>query len=139
MQVWLFIWRVEEKKWQTLYILLRVYFFSLQIGPFFSLMSDNPKPTECAVCHWKTPKTRVHYGSVSCYSCRAFFRRNTRSGKTKKCKIDQHCAVSYMEHKQCTHCRYQKCLRWITFQVLNYWYVSLASREISRFKLDVCV
>ena len=66
---------------------------------------------ECLVCLQATPKTRVHYGGVSCYSCRAFFRRNTRSGKTKKCKIDQDCAVSYMEHKQCTPCRYQKCLR----------------------------
>ena len=77
----------------------------------FFLMSENGESTECAVCRQKTPKTRVHYGGVSCYSCRAFFRRNTRSGKTIKCKIDQNCAVSYMEHKQCMPCRYQKCLR----------------------------
>ena len=28
----------------------------------------------CGVCELPTPKTRVHYGGVSCYSCRAFFR-----------------------------------------------------------------
>ena len=75
------------------------------------LMSESPDTTECLVCLQATPKTRVHYGGVSCYSCRAFFRRNTRSGKNKKCKIDQDCTVSYMEHKQCTPCRYQKGLR----------------------------
>jgi len=28
----------------------------------------------CNVCKLPTPKTRIHYGGVSCYSCRAFFR-----------------------------------------------------------------
>jgi hypothetical protein len=28
----------------------------------------------CSVCKLPTPKTRIHYGGVSCYSCRAFFR-----------------------------------------------------------------
>jgi hypothetical protein len=28
----------------------------------------------CGVCELPTPKARVHYGGVSCYSCRAFFR-----------------------------------------------------------------
>ena len=25
---------------------------------------------ECAVCYQKIPKDRIHYGGVSCYSCR---------------------------------------------------------------------
>jgi len=32
----------------------------------------------CGVCELPTPKTRVHYGGVSCYSCRAFFRLSHR-------------------------------------------------------------
>jgi hypothetical protein len=28
----------------------------------------------CGVCWLPTPKARVHYGGVCCYSCRAFFR-----------------------------------------------------------------
>ena len=28
----------------------------------------------CGICELPTPKARVHYGGVSCYSCRAFFR-----------------------------------------------------------------
>ncbi len=28
----------------------------------------------CSVCKRPTHKTRIHYGGVSCYSCRAFFR-----------------------------------------------------------------
>ena len=70
-------------------------------------MSENGESTECAVCHQKTPKTRVHYGGVSCYSCRAFFRRNTMSGKIKKCKIDQNCSVSYI-YQQVSSAIHQK-------------------------------
>ena len=32
----------------------------------------------CAVCRVTMEKTRVHYGGVSCYSCRAFFRRTSQ-------------------------------------------------------------
>ena len=32
----------------------------------------------CAVCGEAMDKTRVHYGGVSCFSCRAFFRRESK-------------------------------------------------------------
>ena len=32
----------------------------------------------CAVCGEAMDKTRVHYGGVSCSSCRAFFRRESK-------------------------------------------------------------
>jgi len=39
-----------------------------------------PLTTVCGVCG--SPATEVqHYGSISCYSCRAFFRRSVGSGK----------------------------------------------------------
>jgi hypothetical protein len=38
-----------------------------------SAPSGNTSAT-CGVCELPTPKARVHYGGVSCYSCRAFFR-----------------------------------------------------------------
>jgi hypothetical protein len=41
----------------------------------------------CGVCELPTPKTRVHYGGVSCYSCRAFFRLFHNLIKNFKCTI----------------------------------------------------
>jgi len=65
---------------------------------------------ECHVCHQETTKARVHYGGVSCYSCRAFFRRNTQRPDLPMCKQNGSCTVIYKERKQCAACRYQKCL-----------------------------
>jgi len=67
--------------------------------------------SECAVCHQHTPKTRVHYGGVSCYSCRAFFRRNTQREEVPPCKERGECDITYTDRKLCTACRYKKCLR----------------------------
>jgi len=65
---------------------------------------------ECAVCHQPIPKGRVHYGGVSCYSCRAFFRRNTQRDELPTCKNGSSCRVTYQDRKQCSACRYTKCL-----------------------------
>ena len=43
--------------------------------------------SRCAVCHVGMEKPRVHYGGVSCYSCRAFFRRTTQREEMAKCKF----------------------------------------------------
>jgi hypothetical protein len=66
---------------------------------------------ECAVCHQPIPKGRVHYGGVSCYSCRAFFRRNTQREELPICKGEERCRITYMDRKQCSSCRYTKCIR----------------------------
>ena len=69
---------------------------------------------ECSVCSHPMPKSRVHYGGVSCYSCRAFFRRNTQKQERMVCKEAGQCTVTHKDRKVCTDCRYQKCIR--------YWY-----------------
>eukprot|EP00092_Neocalanus_flemingeri_P039270 GFUD01042750.1.p1 GENE.GFUD01042750.1~~GFUD01042750.1.p1 ORF type:complete len:479 (-),score=98.34 GFUD01042750.1:72-1508(-) len=66
---------------------------------------------ECAVCHQPIPKGRVHYGGVSCYSCRAFFRRNTQREELPICKGEGRCTITYLNRKQCSSCRYTKCIR----------------------------
>lgn len=66
---------------------------------------------ECAVCHQPIPKDRVHYGGVTCYSCRAFFRRNTQRDELPQCKSDGGCRITYIDRKQCSACRYSKCIR----------------------------
>ena len=66
----------------------------------------------CAVCHVGMEKPRVHYGGVSCYSCRAFFRRNTQRTELPVCKGEGGCPITTTVRKQCAACRYQKCLRY---------------------------
>jgi len=73
-------------------------------------MDKNNLSAECHVCHQQTTKARVHYGGVSCYSCRAFFRRNTQRQDLPMCKRNVSCTVIYKERKKCAACRYQKCL-----------------------------
>jgi len=75
-----------------------------------SLHQSTSNLAECAVCHQPIPKGRVHYGGVSCYSCRAFFRRNTQREELPTCKNGSNCRVTYQDRKQCSACRYTKCL-----------------------------
>ena len=67
--------------------------------------------SSCSVCNTAMVKSRVHYGGVSCYSCRAFFRRTTQKEELKKCKFDGNCSLDHHERKSCRPCRYDRCLR----------------------------
>ena len=44
--------------------------------PSHPLAGETPTPyEECHACGEMTPKRRIHYGGITCYSCRSFFRR----------------------------------------------------------------
>lgn len=75
------------------------------------LQKEEALDAECAVCHQPIAKDRIHYGGVSCYSCRAFFRRNTQREELPHCKSDGNCQITYIDRKQCSACRYVSCLR----------------------------
>ena len=79
--------------------------------PTSEIMSDTEGEVACAVCEQRLGKARCHYGGVSCYSCRAFFRRNTQRQELPVCKADKECPITASVRKQCAACRYQKCLR----------------------------
>jgi len=88
--------------------------FEIKIKPEQMLKKDNKDrvmEANCAVCNQQIPKDRVHYGGVSCYSCRAFFRRNTQREELPVCKSDGNCEITHEDRKQCSACRYSKCLR----------------------------
>ena len=68
---------------------------------------------ECAVCHTALDRVRMHYGGLSCYSCRAFFRRMCTKGNITECKERKNCKVSYIDRVSCPPCRYQKCIRYV--------------------------
>ena len=53
----------------------------------------NDEDNYCHCCGVKTPKARLHYGGITCYPCRSFFRRATVSKKKKKCKKAGRCKV----------------------------------------------
>ena len=72
----------------------------------------------CSVCG-KVPSKgiQVHYGCLSCNSCKAFFRRIHFSGPHLPagfvyCKTEGNCDIKFgPKHRNCRHCRYQKCIR----------------------------
>lgn len=41
---------------------------------FLRRMEAGSEEGVCQVCEQSLPKVRVHYGGITCYSCRAFFR-----------------------------------------------------------------
>jgi len=65
----------------------------------------------CHCCGVETSKARLHYGGITCYPCRSFFRRATVSKRKKKCKKDGRCGVKLDDRKSCNACRYSECLR----------------------------
>ena len=63
----------------------------------------------CQVCGDQAPE-HIHYGSVSCFSCRAFFRRSVSKSHLYVCPGNQRCSVVVTTRKNCQYCRYHACL-----------------------------
>ena len=51
------------------------------------MMDVDEEVYECHVCHVSMEQEHIHYGGVSCFSCRQFFRRTTHKPNMKKCKF----------------------------------------------------
>ena len=70
---------------------------------------DNSLALLCSVCG-SPAAAHLHYGAVSCYSCRAFFRRTAPRSHSLSCRSSLgKCEIS-SKHKKCISCRYNKCL-----------------------------
>eukprot|EP00092_Neocalanus_flemingeri_P037049 GFUD01040334.1.p1 GENE.GFUD01040334.1~~GFUD01040334.1.p1 ORF type:complete len:598 (-),score=135.07 GFUD01040334.1:77-1870(-) len=71
----------------------------------------NKPVSNCHVCG-DLAIAHMHYGGVCCYSCKAFFRRATQTGKDKKykCKNDKQCSITFTNRRACQYCRFHKCL-----------------------------
>ncbi|GMS95147.1 hypothetical protein PENTCL1PPCAC_17322 [Pristionchus entomophagus] len=78
-------------------------------------MEDHVVPSshpldKCAVCGDKALK--VHYGVLSCFGCKGFFRRAVRNGRNKYvCRLNKSCTVSKQDRNGCRYCRFRACLR----------------------------
>eukprot|EP00095_Tigriopus_kingsejongensis_P005278 snap_masked-scaffold464_size163657-processed-gene-0.15 protein:Tk05278 transcript:snap_masked-scaffold464_size163657-processed-gene-0.15-mRNA-1 annotation:"nuclear receptor subfamily 1 group i member 2-like" len=71
-------------------------------------------PRNCDVCTIliDTKHASIHYGALTCYSCRAFFRRSlqkTRKPEFKCFKVGD-CDITPKSRRKCQKCRFQKCL-----------------------------
>ena len=64
----------------------------------------------CQVCGDRAPE-HIHYGSVSCFSCRAFFRRSVPKSNMYICPGHKQCSIAKNTRKNCQYCRYTKCLK----------------------------
>ena len=71
----------------------------------------NKPVSNCHVCG-DLAIAHMHYGGVCCYSCKAFFRRATQTGKDKKykCKGAKECLITYTNRRACQYCRFTKCV-----------------------------
>eukprot|EP00095_Tigriopus_kingsejongensis_P003147 maker-scaffold662_size116868-snap-gene-0.16 protein:Tk03147 transcript:maker-scaffold662_size116868-snap-gene-0.16-mRNA-1 annotation:"achain thyroid hormone beta dna binding domain homodimer with inverted palindrome tre" len=70
--------------------------------------------TVCPICQCCfNDKHCFHYGGVSCYSCRAFFRRAHQGTKEPnfKCKRESRCDITEKTRRKCQKCRYDLCLK----------------------------
>ena len=66
---------------------------------------------DCSVCLIKNVKVGKHYGAITCYSCRAFFRRSQDRKRPLRCKLSNSCEIGPDIGKSCPKCRYEKCLQ----------------------------
>ena len=73
------------------------------------LISETEK---CQVCNAPAAK-HVHYGAITCFSCRAFFRRSIQMDMSQaySCRGQHNCPINPNTRKGCQKCRYDKCIK----------------------------
>jgi len=66
---------------------------------------------KCPVCGDNAAK-HVHYGAMTCFSCRAFFRRSiqNKTADNYVCRRTGTCEINLKTRKNCQFCRFQKCM-----------------------------
>ncbi|UJR27408.1 hypothetical protein I4U23_008698 [Adineta vaga] len=63
----------------------------------------------CRVCGFEK-NTGRNFGVITCSTCKAFFRRNGRTGSAlPPCRFGGHCPVNERTRRQCPTCRLTKC------------------------------
>ncbi|EGT33245.1 hypothetical protein CAEBREN_31048 [Caenorhabditis brenneri] len=62
----------------------------------------------CRVCGDGNAKT--HYGVVTCFGCKGFFRRTLKRPSEYACRHNGNCVVDRHERNSCRYCRFKKCI-----------------------------
>lgn len=78
--------------------------------PSCSKWTARPLTLQCGVCGAGAADVN-HYGSVSCYSCRAFFRRSVGEKKNYDlcARGKDNCEIDQVSRTNCKKCRLKKC------------------------------
>ncbi|VDK47657.1 unnamed protein product [Anisakis simplex] len=62
----------------------------------------------CRVCG--DAPARMHYGVVTCFGCKGFFRRTLKRPTEYTCRHQGNCIVDRHERNSCRYCRFKRCL-----------------------------
>ncbi|PAV80535.1 hypothetical protein WR25_11388 [Diploscapter pachys] len=63
---------------------------------------------QCRVCG--DGNAKMHYGVITCFGCKGFFRRTLKRPAEYSCRHNGTCVVDRHERNSCRYCRFQKCL-----------------------------
>uniref|UniRef100_A0A0K0CXR6 Nuclear receptor domain-containing protein n=1 Tax=Angiostrongylus cantonensis TaxID=6313 RepID=A0A0K0CXR6_ANGCA len=74
----------------------------------FASESRNVDADACRVCGDGNAKT--HYGVVTCFGCKGFFRRTLKRPSEYHCRHNGTCIVDRHERNSCRYCRFKKCI-----------------------------
>ncbi|CAF1025237.1 unnamed protein product [Adineta steineri] len=67
--------------------------------------------SECRIC--SAPAQHVNFGTISCSSCKMFFKRNANiDQKTFSCNFGGYCEIKRDNHHMCASCRLRKCFQY---------------------------
>ena len=98
----------------------------------------------CSVCGDQASRLRYsHYGAVSCFSCRAFFRRAVEKGSTYFCQKYETCEIDKISRKKCAACRFAKCknvgMKHGPFSNVSYSTQMLLTSDGSNIQTLICI
>ena len=87
----------------------------------------------CEVCFKELCKMQVHYGAITCHSCRTFFRRFSLKDSLPPCCLQRTNSgtAEIKTRKSCKYCRYQKCLRYI-FKMFSKHFIDIFTGLVCR-------
>ncbi|VDN05606.1 unnamed protein product [Thelazia callipaeda] len=76
----------------------------------FSVKPNEPKVIgdRCLVCNDR--HARMHYGALTCFGCKGFFRRTLKRSTQYTCRQNGTCPVDKYERNSCRFCRFKRCL-----------------------------
>ncbi|WKX95944.1 hypothetical protein Q1695_012416 [Nippostrongylus brasiliensis] len=80
----------------------------IKVNPLQSQKSRSLDMDVCRVCGDGNAKT--HYGVVTCFGCKGFFRRTLKRPSEYQCRHNGTCIVDRHERNSCRFCRFKKCI-----------------------------